>query len=122
MDYGEQVSLQALERLPKGRFTLEEQQDSGTVYRVTVEITDDEFIVDLRDNPDQDEGPNNAGRDGSMVAAQMVFKSLTDPYGAANGGTFRPLEVLTRPGLGVRRPASRRRSRSTTRSRCASTT
>ena len=98
MRYGEQVSLQALNGLPKGKFSLEEPQDSGTVYRVTVEITDTEFIVDLRDNPDQDEGPNNAGRDGATVAAQMLFKSLTDPYGAANGGSFRPLKVLTRPG------------------------
>jgi len=98
MDYGEQVSLKALQNLPKGRFSLEETQDSGSVYRVTVEITDSAFIVDLRDNPDQDEGPNNAGRDGAMVAAQMLFKALTDPYGVANGGSFRPLELLTRPG------------------------
>ena len=108
MDYGEQVSLKALGELPKGRFSLEEEQDSGSVYRVTVEITDDEFIVDLRENPDQDEGPNNAGRDGSLVAAQMVFKSLTDPYGVANGGSFRPLRLLTRPGsvFDAREPAA----------------
>jgi len=108
MDYGEQVSLKALQELPKGRFTLEEEQDSGSLYHVAVEITDDAFIVDLRDNPDQDEGPNNAGRDGSMVAAQMVFKSLTDPYGIANGGSFRPLELLTRPGsvFDAREPAA----------------
>ena len=108
MDYGEQVSLAALERLPKGRFTLAEEQDSGTVYHVAVEITDDAFVVDLRENPDQDEGPNNAGRDGSMVAAQMVFKSLTDAYGVANGGSFRPLQLLTRPGsvFDAREPAA----------------
>jgi N-methylhydantoinase B len=98
MDYGEQVSLKALRELPKGRFELEEEQDSGSVYRVAVEIADDSFTVDLRENPDQDEGPNNAGRDGAFVAAQMVFKSLTDPYGVANGGSFRPLRLLTRPG------------------------
>jgi N-methylhydantoinase B len=98
MDYGEQVSLRALRELPKGTFSLEEEQDSGAVYRVTVEITDDAFTVDLRDNPDQDEGPNNACRDGAMVAAQMVFKALTDPYGVATGGSFRPLKLLTRPG------------------------
>ena len=108
MDYGEQVSLRALEQLPKGRFSLEEEQDSGSVYRVTVEITDDAFTVDLRENPDQDEGPNNAGRDGATVAAQMVFKSLTDPYGVANGGSFRPLRLLTRPGsvFDAREPAA----------------
>ena len=98
MDHGEQVSRKALRELPHGTFSLEEEQDSGAVYRVTVEISDDEFVVDLRDNPDQDPGPNNSGRDGATVAAQMLFKALTDPYGAANGGSFRPLTVLTRPG------------------------
>ena len=98
MDYGEQVARRALQELPKGRFTLEEEQDSGVVYRVTVEITDDAFIVDLTDNPDQDTGPHNACRDGSMIAAQMVFKNVTDPYGATNDGTFRPLELRTRAG------------------------
>ena len=97
-DYGEQVALRALEGLPKGRFSLEEEQDSGAVYSVTVEITDDEFIVDLRDNPDQDPGPNNASRDGTMIAAQMVFMNITDAHSSANAGHFKPLKVLTRPG------------------------
>ena len=98
MDYGEQVSLRALKDLPKGKFELTEPQDSGINYHVTIEITDDKFIVDLRNNPDQDSGPNNCARDGCLIASQMVFKSLTDPYGPANGGSFRPIEVLTRPG------------------------
>ena len=45
----------------------------------TIEITDNEFIVDLRDNPDQIEGPINSSRDGVMVMAQQLFKSITDP-------------------------------------------
>jgi N-methylhydantoinase B len=98
MDYGEQVSLRALRDLPKGTFTLEEEQDSGEVYRVTVEITDDEFVVDLRDNPDQNRGPNNASRDGSLVAAQMVFMNITDAHSSANAGHFRRLKLVTRPG------------------------
>ena len=108
MDYGEQVARQALRDLPKGRFELEEEQDSGAFYRVTVEITDDAFVVDLTDNPDQDTGPNNACRDGSMIAAQMVFKNITDPYGATNDGTFRPLVLHTREGsvFDARSPAA----------------
>ena len=108
MDYGEQVSLKALRELPHGTFSLEEEQDGGAVYRVTVQISDGEFVVDLRDNPDQDPGPNNCSGDGAVVAAQMLFKALTDPYGAANGGSFRPLAVLTRPGsvFDAREPAA----------------
>jgi N-methylhydantoinase B len=98
MDYGEQVALRAIRGLPKGRFTLAEEQDSGAVYSVTVEITDDEFIVDLRDNPDQDPGPNNASHDGTVIAAQMVFMNVTGAHSSANAGHFKPLQVLTRPG------------------------
>jgi N-methylhydantoinase B len=98
MDYGEEVARAALAELPKGTFTLAEEQDSGVVYRVTFEISDDEFVVDLRDNPDQDAGPNNASRDGTIVAAQMIFMNITGAHASANAGHFRPLKVLTRPG------------------------
>ncbi len=98
MDYGEQVARNGLRALPKGRYSIEEEQDSGVVYKATIEITDDAFIVDLRDNPDQDTGPNNCSHDDSIVSAQMIFKNITGSYGVTNGGTFRPLQVLTRPG------------------------
>jgi N-methylhydantoinase B len=98
MDHGEQVSLLALASLPKGRFTLAEEQDSGAVYTATVEIREDEFVVDLRDNPEQDRGPNNASRDGTLVAAQMIFMNITDKHHAANAGNLRPLKLLTRAG------------------------
>jgi N-methylhydantoinase B len=98
MTYGEEVARRALEDLPQGRFSLEEEQDSGALYNVTVEIATNEFIVDLRDNPDQDPGPNNASRDGTMVAAQMIFMNITGAHASANAGHFRPLTLLTRPG------------------------
>jgi N-methylhydantoinase B len=98
MDHGEQVSLNALRGLPKGRFTLAEEQDNGLVYTVAVEIADDEFVVDLRENPDQDPRSGNLCSDASMIAAQMIFKNVTGPHGVANGGTFRPLALLTRRG------------------------
>ena len=81
-----------------GTFDLAEEQDDGRVYTVSVEIGDGSFVVDLRDNPDQDPFSANLGHDASMIAAQMVFKNATDPTGVANGGSFRPLTLLTRPG------------------------
>ncbi|MGU7782658.1 hydantoinase B/oxoprolinase family protein [Burkholderia sp. PU8-34] len=98
MDYGEVVSRAAMKNLPRGRFSFSEEQDNGLVYTATIEITDDEFIVDLTGNPDQDTGPNNTCRDGATIAAQMIFKNVTSPIGVTNGGTFRPLKVITRPG------------------------
>jgi N-methylhydantoinase B len=98
MDRGEQVALRALAELPNGTYRLEEVQDSGAIYRVGVEIGDDAFVVDLRDNPDQDAGPNNVSRDGSVIAAQLMLMNLIDPHGSANAGHVRPLTVLTRAG------------------------
>jgi len=98
MDFGEQTAKTEIAKLPKGTFELSEDQDDGRVYNVKITITDDEFIVDLQDSPDQDNGPTNTSRDGTIVCAQMVFKSLTDPDTPANDGSFRPLKVLTREG------------------------
>ncbi len=107
MDAGEKASLNALAKLPAGTFELSEEQDNGQVYNVGITIAEDRFTVDVRDNPDQLDGPLNTSRDGVMVAAQMIFKSLTDPYSPANGGSFRPLELLTRSGsvFDAREPA-----------------
>lgn len=98
MDYGEKASLKALADLPRGTFELSEEQDDGSTFNVKITIAEDTFTVDLRDNPDQADNPTNTSRDGVMVAAQMIFKSLTDPYSPANGGSFRPINLLTREG------------------------
>ena len=98
MDYGEQVSRAELGKLPKGSFELSEEQDDGQVLNVKITITDDRFVVDLRDNPDQATSPINTSRNGVMVSAQMIFKSLTDPHAPCNAGSFRPLRLLTREG------------------------
>lgn len=98
LNYGEQVSLNALKRLPKGKYSLVEDQDYGPPFPVEIEIRDDEFIIDLRGCPDQDKGPFNMSRDEAVTACQMAFKGVTSPTRMANGGTFRPLTVLTRPG------------------------
>jgi N-methylhydantoinase B len=98
LDYGERVTLAALKRLPKGKYSLVEPQDNGPDYKVTIEITDDEFIIDLRDNADQDKGPFNMSRDEATVACQIAFKGIVSADRLANGGTFRPLKVLTRHG------------------------
>ena len=98
MDHGEQISRRALAHLPKGTFSLTEEQDDGRFFNVAITISDDAFVVDLLDNPDQAPNPVNTSRDGVMVAAQLIFKTLTDPSSGANGGTFRPITLLTREG------------------------
>lgn len=98
MDYGERVSLEAVKTLPRGHFEVSELQDDGSTYHVGIEITDDAFIIDLRNNPEQVRGSKNASYDGVLIAAQMAFKTAIDVDMPANGGAFRPLKVLTTPG------------------------
>jgi N-methylhydantoinase B len=98
LDYGEKVSLRAIRNLPKGNFALEEEQENGQIYKVKIDINDDEFIIDLSENPEQDKGPFNMSRDEAVTSCQLVFKALTSSDRLANGGTFRPLKVLTKPG------------------------
>jgi N-methylhydantoinase B len=98
MDHAERISRSALGRLPNGRFTLDEPQDDGSVFKVAIELSESGMVVDLRDNPESLNGPGNICRDATEIAAQMVFKSITDSASPANGGTFRPLSVMTRPG------------------------
>ena len=98
LDYGEQVSLNALRELPNGIFALQEAQDNGQIYAVEIEIRDDAFTVDLTDNPAQDSGPFNMSADRAIISCQMAFKNITSPNRSVNGGTFRPLQVKLRPG------------------------
>ena len=64
MEFGEQTSLKSLAGLPDGTFELSEEQDNGQVYNVKITIGGGVFQVDLRDNPDQLDGPLNTSRDG----------------------------------------------------------
>jgi N-methylhydantoinase B len=108
MDHGEKIALAELAKLPQGTFELTEEQDDGRMFNVKITISSTEFIVDLRDNPDQDTGPSNAGYDDTLVSMQVIFKALTDPTSPANEGSFRPLRVLTREGscFHAREPAA----------------
>ncbi|GLQ08193.1 methylhydantoinase [Devosia yakushimensis] len=97
MDLGERRARAALATIKKGIYPFEEEQDDGTIHKIVIEITDDAFIIDLRDNPDQ-KGSSNSSREGIEISAQLAFKAFTDTQAPGNGGFFRPLQLLTRPG------------------------
>ena len=108
LDTAEQRVRRALSKLPRGKFEARDQLDSGQELAVSITVTDNDFIVDLTNNPAQDDGPLNSTRDATMVSVQAMFKSLTDPNGPANAGAFRPLKLVTKPGtlFDAQRPAA----------------
>jgi len=95
---GKARSCAGLAKLPRGHFEIEEPQDDGTSWHVTIDIDDTTFTVDLRNAAPESNGPKNTGRDGAVVACQVFFKALCDPGRFANQGSFEPLKVLTTPG------------------------
>jgi len=95
---GESMAFEALKGLKKGDYKATETLDDGRKVHVTVSITDDEFLVDLRGNPAQTATAMNSSLDGTMVDVQMVFKAIADPDTFANAGTFKPLKVLVDKG------------------------
>ena len=99
LDYCEAMSRAALKQLPKGTFTAEDRMDNGQIIKVKVTVSDDAFIVDLRENDGYLDGPFNCPYLNTVVGAQVAFKALTSPEANfTNAGTFRPLKVLTKPG------------------------
>lgn len=97
MDLGEKRVLAALRQLRAGTYDYSEEQDDGAIHNLRLTISPEKFSVDLRDNPAQS-GSKNSSREGSEIALQLAFKNFTDPEGPGNGGCFRPLEVITKPG------------------------
>ena len=98
LEYGERLSRLGMKALPKGCFEAVDHLDDGRLIHAAVTITEDAFIVDLRDNPPQDQGPVNSTVNSTRVSAQAVFKGIAAPGHWANAGSFRPLKLLTTPG------------------------
>ncbi|WP_445269502.1 hydantoinase B/oxoprolinase family protein [Streptomyces sp. DSM 41634] len=65
---------------------------------VRVEIDGDWMTMDVTDCADQATGPVNCGAAQTVAACRVGYKLLVSGDVPLNGGSFRPLEVLTRPG------------------------
>ena len=108
LDYGESVARRALKNLPKGVFSASDPLDDGRMLNVAIEITDEDFLVDLDGCPNQDAGPYNMSFDGSLTAVELMFKCITSPTTVCNGGTFRLVRLKCREGsiFNAQRPAA----------------
>lgn len=104
LDYGERMTLAELARLPKGVFEAEdviEEDGLGNgpfTIKVRVTVSDDRMIADFTGTSAQAKGPINTSRAGLVTAARCAFKAVTDPTIPANGGCFRPLEIICPAG------------------------
>ena len=96
---GEKIARASMADLPKGEFTAQETLEDGRTIKVKITISDDKFVVDLRDNPEQSKTSSlNASWDSTFVDCQMIFKAITSPETFGNAGSFRPIELLAEEG------------------------
>ena len=98
IELGESISRRALKELPKGEFSASEILDDGRKVQATIKITDDEFVADLRGNPEQSATALNCSYDATVVDVQMIYKAIASPSTFANSGTFKPIRVLVDEG------------------------
>ncbi|MFD8695461.1 hydantoinase B/oxoprolinase family protein [Kitasatospora purpeofusca] len=72
--------------------------DTPLHVTVRVEISGDRMTMDVTDCADQATGPVNCGAAQTVAACRVGYKLLVSGDVPLNGGSFRPLDVLTRPG------------------------
>lgn len=95
---GESMSRRSLKELKNGKYSASDTLDGGQIIQAEIEITDDEFIVDLRGNPKQNASAMNASYDATVVDVQMIYKAISNPQSFANSGTFKPIKLLVDQG------------------------
>lgn len=104
LDYGEKVTLRELAKLPEGTWTAEDFLDDDGIgtdpipVRVKVTVKKDRFVVDFSECGDATRGPINVPVGLTQTLGKVALKALTGPHAPTNAGSFRPLEVVTRPG------------------------
>jgi N-methylhydantoinase B len=104
LSYGERMTLSELARLPAGTYEADDQVESDGLgngpFRIKVKVTisAQAIIVDFTGTDAQAAGPINCTMTGLVTGVRCVFKSITNPELPANGGCFRPLQIVCPPG------------------------
>ncbi len=96
---------EAVLAIPDGVYTGSGAMDNDGIDRSTaipipikVIVDGDRIVVDLQGSPDTTVGPINCGRAQAVAAIRVAYKLLFAPERSFDGGCFRNLEILTRPG------------------------
>ena len=113
LEDGEKRARAALARLPKGTFVAEDVIDDDGIsdqpipVKVSVTISDDEFVVDFSEMPPQVAGPINSSRTGTNSALRCVWTAIANPQSQVNEGIFAPLRLVVPDGtiVSAQRPA-----------------
>jgi N-methylhydantoinase B len=109
LDRAERRMRDRLARLPAGTYDyvgwLDPRPDLGLQQRIHVSVAIEPegagITVDFAGTSGQIAGPFNIGPSGAPTGVFMILKSLVDPKGPVNSGSFRPIRVEAPPGTFV---------------------
>ena len=104
LDYSQSFMARAIAAIPPGEYRFEDAiDDDGAgnapiAIRAVVRISGDRAIVDLTQSADQVGGCVNCPQAVARSAVYYCFACLLEQGVPLNGGCFRNIEVITRPG------------------------
>lgn len=97
------VEREVISQIPEGTYYAEGALDNdGTTsnpveVKVKVIVKDGKMIVDLTGSSNQAKGSTNCGLAQTISACRVAYKAFVHPEAPVTGGSFKPLEVITRP-------------------------
>ncbi|MGA7272560.1 MAG: hydantoinase B/oxoprolinase family protein [Acidimicrobiia bacterium] len=111
LDYGERRMRAALTALPDGTYDFEDFMEWGpedVAVRVTVTVEEDGLVADFSRTDPQIAANFNAPEAVTRSCLYYAVRVATDPTIPTNGGCYRMLELITRPGtlVAARPPAA----------------
>ncbi len=100
LDRAERVTRQFIAAIKAGSYSFEDYLDDDGIdrntlvcIRATVSVSGSDLHIDFAGSSPQLNGPLNADRAALMSAVYFAVKSVTDPMGPTNGGSFRPIRL-----------------------------
>jgi N-methylhydantoinase B len=104
LDYAQSFMAATIAEIPNGEYRFEDVMDDdgagggAVAIRAVVRIAGDQAVVDLTASADQVAGCINCPDAVARSAVYYCFACLLDERVALNGGCFRNIDVITRPG------------------------
>jgi N-methylhydantoinase B len=104
LDYSQAFLARTIDAIPDGEYRFDDVlDDDGTGYgpiaiRAVVRIAGDRATVDLTGSDNQVAGCVNCPASVARAAVYYCFACLMDEHVPLNGGCFRNIDVITRPG------------------------
>jgi N-methylhydantoinase B len=103
-DHGEALVRSYFEKIPDGRYVGRGVMDDNGIttdpieFEVVMEVRGSDVRIDYSGAPDAQAGPVNCPIASTVSASRIAIAMLAGGGEAPNEGTFRPLEVVLRPG------------------------